>query len=482
MPRVRRESASLRAAGGLFASEATLLYPSSLAELEALFVEAGRAGERLTLVGSQRSFGQHFLPSAGARGVVLSELAEAVTKLEETASDVWVRVSGATSFEALCRAVPGTVPFHPPTGDRISVGGAFAACSHDVSDYLARDVRSFRLLAPNGRLYECARGKPGIEGELFEHVPGSFGALGAVLDLELRLRRIRTGECVEVCVVDRRPTAGYGGVSELERCYRTGEYALGRGLFFFGRRGPSVLLGDRIVVAEPGERLEPLLLLEDATERNIVAQALANRWPLPSQRLQLGLYEPGRRSRAELYAFCFYQRSYDRAQEYLAGPRIVPRLLRGLGVDPWLGVCHQSYAIPIDRSTEFLDLYFATFDLFADLESRLEQQDLIRLPPCPWPLHGAYGMADGCYLLTTSLSVRRGERTERRARAFFTELSRRAFERLAVPVLLLKQAHADTALLRVMHRGYIERLGALKRRVDPERVLGSVLLERLGVA
>jgi FAD/FMN-containing dehydrogenase len=471
----------LRAAGGLFASEATLLYPSSLAELAGLFEAAGRAGERLTLVGARRSFGEHFLPGEGARGVVLSELDQGVTKLEATPSDVWVRVAGAMSFGALCEAVPGTVPFHPPTGDRISVGGALAACSHDVSGYLASDVRAFRLLAPNGRVYECARGKPGLEGELFEHVPGSFGALGAILDIELRLRRIGTGECVEVSVVDRRPTAGYGAVRELERCYRTGEYPLGRGLFFFGRRGPSVLLGDRIVVAEPGERLDPLMLLEDATERNIVAQALANRWPLPSQHLQLGLYEPGRRSRAELYAFCFYQRSYDRAHDYLAGPRLVPRLLRGLGVDPWLGVCHQSWVVPPERVTEFLDLYFAVFDQFGDLERRIEQQDLIRLPPCPWPLHGAYGLADGCHLLTTSLSVRRGERTERRARAFFSEVSRRVYERLGVPVLLLKQAHVDSELLRAMHRGYIERLGALKRRVDPERVLGSRLLERLGV-
>lgn len=478
---MQEQSAFLRAAGGLSATQAAVLRPQTVAELEALFADADRQGKKLTLIGSQRSFGEHFLPAAGARGVALAGLGGEVTPLEATDGDVWVRVPGALSFEALCRAMPGYVPFHPPTGDRISVGGALAACSHDAVDYLATDVRAFRLLAPNGRVYACARGKPGLEGELFELVPGSFGALGAILDIELRLRRIRPGECAEVRVLERRPTPGYAVVERLEQCYQAQEYPLGRGLFFFGRRGPSVLLGDRIVVARPGERNRPLLLLDDATERNIVAQALANRWPLPAHRLQPFVFKPDRRFRADLYAFCFYQRSYDRAHAYLSSGRVFPRVLRALGVDPWLGVCHQSWVIPVDRSRAFLDLYFALFDEFADLEARVEQQDMIRLPPCPWPLHGAYGMPGGAYLLTVSISVRRGEDSELRARAFFTAVSNQAYAELGVPVLLLKQAHVDDTALRSMHHGYIERLTRVKAEVDPKGVLGSRLLARLGV-
>jgi hypothetical protein len=62
------------------------------------------------------------------------------------------------------------------------------------------------------------------------------------------------------------------------------------------------------------------------------------------------------------------------------------------------------------------------------------------------------------------------------------EVSRRAYERLGVKVLLLKQAHAEDDLLRAMHRPFVDRLRAMKFVVDPAGVLGSELLERLGVA
>ncbi|HEX6273488.1 MAG TPA: hypothetical protein VFZ53_10615, partial [Polyangiaceae bacterium] len=194
------------------------------------------------------------------------------------------------------------------------------------------------------------------------------------------------------------------------------------------------------------------------------------------------VFKPDRRFRADLYAFSFYQRSYDRAHAYLASSRPLPRMLCALGVDPWLGVCHQTWVIPVDRCNAFLDLYFGVFDEFEELESSVEQQDMIRLPPCPWPLHGAYGMSGGAYLFTVSISVQRGEPGEQRARAFFAEVSKRAYAELGVPVLLLKQAHVDDALLRSMHRGTIERIARLKAKVDPNGVLGSRLLSRLGLA
>jgi sugar phosphate isomerase/epimerase len=242
------------------------------------------------------------------------------------------------------------------------------------------------------------------------------------------------------------------------------------------------LLGDRLVVPAPGDRSPGLLLTDDATERNIVAQALANRLPGVVHRLEPLAFSPGRRFHASLYGFSFYQRSYDRAYDYLSSRRALPRLLRLAGVDPWLGVCHQSFVVPADERRAFMDLYFSVFDEFSELEERLEQQDMIRLPDCPFPLHGAFGMQGGAYLLTTSLSVRRSGESEARARAFLAEVSRRAYERLGVKVLLLKQAHAEDDLLRAMHRPFVDRLRAMKFVVDPAGVLGSELLERLGVA
>ncbi len=479
---MERRTDALRSAGGLYATEKVVHYPKAPEELASLFEDARRRGIGLTLLGSRRSFGEQFIPPEGAEGVSLSRFGGQVALLEPTPDGkLWVRAPGAITFRELCHAVPGYLPHHPPTGDRISLGGALAACTHDAVGYFADYVRAFTLLSPDGSLHRCSRSAQGLERELFHVVVGSFGALGAILDIEICLRQLLPGEYAEINVLERCPTRGYRALERLEACYQVGLYPLGRGLFFFGRRRTSVLLGDRVRVGEPGKSVRELLLTDDRTERNIVAQALANRLPGVVHRLQPLVFEPGRQFRATPYGFSFYQRSYDRAQGYLASGRTVPRLLGLFGVNPWLGVCHQTFVMPVSARRAFMDLYFAVFDDFPELESRLEQQDVIRLPPCAWPLHGAAGLAEGCFLLTSSFSVRRGGATEQRARAFLSEVSRRAYDELGVRVLLLKQAHCDDDLLRDMHRGFIERLGAMKRRLDPNGTLRSTLLGRLGI-
>lgn len=479
---MRTTTTDLRAMGGLYEATARVREPATPEELAALFQDAVARRQRLTLIGARRSFGEHFLPPGDAEGVSTARLS-GTTRLFSTEADgsIWVRAPGSLTFEALHREHPHHLPYHPPTGDRISLAGALVACAHNAVGFFAEEVRAFRLMTPDGAVHECHAAAPGIAGELFRLVPGSFGALGVLLELELRLFRVRERQRAEITVLEHGPARGYVALERLETLYRSGEYPLGRGLFFFGRRGTSVLLGDRIVVPEPHHKAAPLPLTDDATRRNIVAQGLANRVPGLVSPLQGLVLRRGRRFHAGLYGFTFFQRSYDRAYDYLASPAVLPRVLRALGIDPRLTVCHQTFAVPVERRQSFLDLYFDVFDAYPELEARLEQQDLIRLPECAWPLHAAHGMPGGAYLFSVSMSVRRGQSHEARARTFLGEVSRRAFEEHGVKVLLLKQAHCEPALLRRMHAPFIETLSALKQRVDPHRVLTSRMLDALGL-
>ncbi|WP_375773154.1 FAD-binding protein [Archangium gephyra] len=479
---MRTTTTDLRAMGGLYEATASVREPATPEELAALFQDAVARRRRLTLIGAQRSFGEHFLPPGDAEGVSTARLS-GTTRLLSTEADgaIWVRAPGSLTFEALHREYPHHLPCHPPTGDRISLAGALVACAHNAVGFFAEEVRAFRLMTPDGAVHECHAAAPGLAGELFRLVPGSFGALGVILDLELRLFQVRERQRAEITVLEHGPTRGYAALERLETIYRSGEYPLGRGLFFFGRRGKSVLLGDRIVVPEPHHKAALLPLTDDATRRNIVAQGLANRVPGLVSPLQGLVLRRGRRFHAGLYGFTFFQRSYDRAYDYLASPAVLPRVLRALGIDPRLTVCHQTFAVPVEQRQSFLDLYFDVFDAYPELEARLEQQDLIRLPECAWPLHAAHGMPGGAYLFSVSMSVRRGQSHEARARTFLGEVSRRSFEEHGVKVMLLKQAHCEPALLRRMHAPFIETLSALKQRVDPHRVLTSRMLDALGL-
>lgn len=469
----------LRAMGGLYEARAVVRRPTDLEDMRALFSDARRSGAHLTLSAGRRSFGEHFLPQTGATAVDTRGLGGAAEELRvEDGGGVIARVPASFSFEALHTALPGALPRHPPTGDRITLGGAVAGCTHDSSGYFADDLRALELLTPRGELIRCTPHAPGLGGELFDLLPGSFGALGLITQVELELRPVTSGARVEIEVLENCPAQGFACVDQLEHLYRTGQFPLGRGMFVYGCRGTTVLVADRQVEGT-ARRRSTLPLTDEATVRNIVLQGIAHRLPALVHRLQPHVLRKGRRFHASMYGFCYYQRSYDRAFDWLSSKRWPSRVMRAAGVDPRLTVCHQTFAVPPDRVHRFLELYFDELARHPRAIRRIEQQDLIRLPPCRWPLHGAYGLADGSYLFTASFSVQRRRESYREARRCLHEVSARAFRELGVKVLLLKQAHCDPALLRQMHAGFIERIEDMRSIVDPERVLGSRLFDGL---
>lgn len=449
--------------------------PRSLTELQALFA-AGQPGA-FSLMGARHSFGAHFFPRADGAAIDTTALGGSVRWLESAGERRWVRVPGSSTFEALAAATPGFLTRHPPTSDLITLAGALAACTHDSIGFFADQVRRFTLLTPDGQLHECHEGAAGIAGELYRLVPGSFGVLGVILELEINLYAAPKTRAVDISV--RRghygDDPGLARLSELARA----PSAQGAGMYVYGVRGPTVLFEGHVVEASTLRGVPPLPLTDDATTRNVYLQGIASLAPRLTNWFSLFLLRDGRRFRADLYGHAFFQRSYGRALAILGSSRLAARALRGAGLDPRLPVAHQSFVVPVAVVDRFLDAYFDVLATYPDLVPRIEQQDLIRLPTCRWPLHGSFGMPEGAFVLTTSIGVARDLDRARRAALFFGMVAERTFASLGVKTLLLKQTHGDPQLLREMHAQMIQRLVGIKAQVDPKGVLCTRWLDAL---
>ncbi|HET9957937.1 MAG TPA: FAD-binding protein [Polyangiaceae bacterium] len=478
------EVVELLAKGGLDESTARCWFPSSTGEVFEAYAQALSHGRKLTLVGAKKSFGGHFLCPPGADALDVRDLGEPATLVErEPDGAIWVKVPAGVTFRQLLAQYPEYQPRSPPTSDGISISGALASCTHNMAGFFADGVRAFALLSPDGRSHRCSPRGNALEQALFQFAPGTFGALGVFTDIELRLERVPPdfALCIEVasCGKVREPQC----YEELFRIAADPKHAPGHGLFFYGLRDRYVLVADSIASNRASRRLTEAPLTGDRPRFYAALQGLSNRHPALARHIALGAFRPGRAFSADWYGFLFFQRSYDTAYDILSSRSLTFAGLRALGVDPRLTVCHQTWCFPREHVAEFMSVYWEVMQRYAGVERRAEQQDLILLPVCRWPAHGTWGNTQGSAYITPSIAVRRGSAGHTRAAAFYSELSRVAFERNPrFKVLLLKQSTCDDGLLREMHADYVARLRELKRQVDPEQLLTSKLLSRLLVS
>lgn len=473
-------SANLWAKGGLSEAQAPCLQPRTIDEVVAAFERVKRAGKRCTLIGQRKSFGEQFLPPDGEIGLDLSRLCVGARALEPCDDGLWVRVGAGTTFAQLHARFPSYAPHCPPTSDGISWGGALAACTHNAIGYLADAVRAFTLVTPSGRTYHCREDSDGVEGELFRQVPGTFGLLGVVTDIEVRLNRVEPGQQYVVNALHAGTPRDDAYIEQLERVVDDPRYRWGNGALVYGNRRHYIVFGDEKLAPGQTRDERQALLTDDRLVQQAITQGIVNRFPRLAEIAMSRAYHEGAGLPAPWYGFLFFQRSYDIAHEVLSGPGLGFRLLRAIGVDPKLTVCHQTWFYPRERTADFMNVYWSTMDDFPGVERRAEQQDMVFLPPCRWPSHTMGATEGRIGALTCTFSVRRGRGTLDRTSEFLREVSRRASS--ACPdfrVSLCKQLHCDDETLRGMHMGYVERVAATRRTVDPDGLLTSRFWERM---
>jgi FAD/FMN-containing dehydrogenase len=388
------------------------------------------------------------------------------------------------------------MPFSCPTSEAISLGGALGANTHGrttdtYGGFFADHVTGFRLSCPNGAVYDCSERASGqLERRLFRHVPGAFGALGLVTEMELELCPISPRTSVVMQVLSEHTGDPLAAVESYERHVennRVGDtfrFSEGVGLVCFGepRTGKAVVVARNRSPHDVAGTTLPLF--DGRGTRNALLQLLVHRFPAPVQWLTPRLLRSGRRYTSSYYNWAFFQSSHDHAGEVFARASPAVRTLgRWLGVDPRLTLVHVGWVVPRAALVPFMRRYFELLDSPAHqaIAPHLELQDVLPLPTCRWPLNPSYRHERGSHVLTWSCRVlhRRADLLNQ-AIGFCRELSSSVRD-LGAVVQLIKQIHVDDDVLRDMHQGAIDALAEIKREVDPQGLLRSRTLDRLGV-
>jgi len=177
-------------AGGALART---VFPRSPEELAAVFAEARRTGEPLTLRGGGNSYGD---ASTSGRGTVVDCRRFACLTAFDATSGIATAEPGLT-IRALWRQILplGWWPRVVSGTSFPTLGGVVAANIHGKNNFavgtVGDAVEELDLLAPDGTLHTCSRTR---ESDLFHAAIGSFGLLGAFTRLRLATKRIHSGE------------------------------------------------------------------------------------------------------------------------------------------------------------------------------------------------------------------------------------------------------------------------------------------------
>lgn len=468
--------------GGLFDEQLPVIECTDEDALARTFAWARRSGRRLTLMGSARSFGHQFHPGRDGVVVDISKLGRGARIVASNADgSVWVRAGGGTRFRDLKDLLPGYRCLYPPTSDTVTFAGALAACTHSSSGYFADEVRAFRLLAPSGTTYDCSAGAEGLARELFHAVPGAFGALGVTTDIELRMHPIAEEQLFAVHSLYAGPSGDGRYLDLLADARDNPRFREGAGAVVYGNRGHAIVLGDEVLPLDHQPDKKQALLTDDDIEHHAFTQGLANRFPRIAETTVSKTYPQGIMRWAPWYGFHFFHRGFDRSFDVLGKKGIKTKLACWAGVDRRLPVYHQSWFYPRAAQKDFVDLYFSVLDQYPGIEKRVEQQDLVLLPPCQWPAHSMGKFADPVGIMTASYSIAtlKGEERERISR-FFSQVSREGFEKIRnCRVSLCKQIHCEPDVLYDMHASWRQLVGPLREKTDPDAVLGSRHLDAL---
>ncbi|MCH2110850.1 MAG: FAD-binding protein [Polyangiaceae bacterium] len=472
----------LRPAGSVDSYPVDVFQVQTKEELICALEHLRRTKKRFIPIGAQRSFGQHFVPVEGAVGLDVSSLERNVEVLEEGEDgSLWVRAGAGIRFIDLRQQFPEHRVLHPPTTDTITLGGAFAACVHNMSGYFASGIRAFELVLPTGEEVFCSAEVEGVGAELFSIVPGAMGALGVVCSFELLLQPVARDTTWHVHSLYAGPVMADEFYRAVESGFESEKFAEGCGAFMYGNRGWGAVVADEQLPLGSPRQGGQAPLTDDKLDQQAFAQGIANRFPRVAEWIVRKSYSMGAKRWAPWYGAQFFQRGYDRAFDVCSRSGLKYGLARAFGVDGRLPIMHQAWFFPREQLRNFMKTYFEVLDQFPDIESRAEQQDLVLLQPCAYPAHSMGQTSFDLAVVTSSFTI---PGSARKLRPQIEEFYRRvsAFSLEKVPgtrVSLCKQVHADSHVLKAMHAPWIELIGGWKKRLDPEDLLCSRHLEDL---
>lgn len=409
-----------------------------------------------------------------------------------------VRLGAATRWWEVLDyvAAQGFVPATTVTGSEITVGGSLAAdCLSRFAGAWGKEgesIESFRVMTVDGALHDARRdARPGsLSRRLFDHCVGGFGALGVVVDVTWRLRRVvRRGparaaatrfepicaegfswdECLGALrahTLAARRAVDARGDEAWRRPLPSKVYDAVSATIWFRRRGPrGLLMRSRHVAGATGARSA----LYGGVTRTRIASELMMTLRVGSdvgQTLFRAVTAANPETRDALSDFTFFMDG-----NVAAGLEVAAGSLPGA---KRMTRHQQTFIVPDEGAARFCERVEA---LMADAALHPTVLDLLYLPADrrDFPMSPNRGI-DG-FAITLAYQGVDGARLPA-ARRLFRRLSRLAAS-LGGRVSLVKNVYCDDTILRGMYADGIESLRALKRELDPAGLLCNRFLDRL---
>ena len=414
------------------------------------------------------------------------------------------------------------VPFNAPTSHHITIGGSIAANTHSRMTtagygFMGDNITWFRLMTPSSKILRCSPESTNIlERELYFAVPGSFGSLGIILDLEITVRVVSRNTRVGIRVLDSSREFEQNVITSRCGLYETlqkfGEKCIdnakegcifkngrivkknpywdhGFACLIFGSNSVSIahkIFSTEDECEEPGNDFSDAQVstLFNSSTINAYIQAAGNWFPYIATMIQLLYLKCDSKFQVNLYDWIFFQNTHDDAHWIMRQDDFFTRFLRCIGFDPDLPVAHQTWMIPetVAKNAEKLKIFTRILhDLFVtySMEKYCEFQDILFIPRSESNIMLMQN-ENGWYLYTISIVIPKleNEKLLPLVKKFYGELTTETMY-LGVKVHLLKESFCEDSQLQDMHKEWIQHIKQLKSIVDPDNILSSELLKRL---
>ncbi len=183
-------------------ADACVVRPQSREDILALFEQAAAEGKTISLRGGGNCYGDTPLNDGG---YVLGMVSMNRILHWDPQSGI-ARVQPGVTIEDLWKTsiVDGYWPAVVPGTMKVTVGGGLSLDIHGKNHFALGSFRDhimgFELLTTDGRSLQCSRDE---NAEIFHHVIGGIGLLGAVVEIDIKLKKVASGQVdVEPIVVD----------------------------------------------------------------------------------------------------------------------------------------------------------------------------------------------------------------------------------------------------------------------------------------
>ena len=468
-----------------------LMAPRNHDEIAASLVRAEQDGASITIRGAGFSFGGQGLPPTDdnkTHYILSTAKLKEVSCVHTTEYEVVIRVgAGVTWKEAVqyansqCGLEPGqqAIPYSAPTSGDITVSASVAAHTHSATTagtggYTHEHISHFTRVTPRNE-YKCHV----TELLTFNHnvcsaAIGSYGRLGVIDDLTLRLKVIDDHTYVENKVLFKTNDKKILTRNYLERVINKTQYDFGIATIFHGSEGEGYVLGSRYTRCEQkSECSDEFPGFDGPTLYNQLFYAIGHFVGSNIRNIffkntfyngRIGYSNPGTRT--------FFQDTHVTTRQSLS-------YLTSL---PPLPLVHQAWFIPGDNISallQFIELVHKTMKEreYLPVQGFFELGDTLRLPSSQIPTHVTYYHGPG-HIYTITFAVHSDE-DNKIAAQFCREISSRS-SGLALP-MLLKGIQAPPTVLRNAHSNTIDFVQGHATEEDPAGIMDSMFWRTLSL-